>query len=136
MDRWTNVRKNSTGICVFVPVSHASQSPSHDINLATDLVLTPVILDRGILDGVRRVLFGSGFEFWLHRVLFLDALSFLSRGQLSQPLDRFILVDIDDIFVARSGLRLTQEDVAVLTSLFVCTRLLIRKTILFIYLFT
>jgi len=74
---------------------------------------TPVILDRGLVDGVRRLLFGAGFEFWLHRVLFLDTLSFLSHGRLGQPLDRYILVDVDDVFVGRSGVRLTEPDVLV-----------------------
>jgi len=104
----------------YVPVSHArlstslsgSQADSVAVEL-TDVLYAPVILDRGEHDGVRRVLFGAGFEFWLHRMLFLDALSFLSRGQLSQPLDRFILVDIDDVFMGRSGLRVTEDDVMV-----------------------
>ena len=66
--------------------------------------LATVIQDHGRLDGVQRVLFGSGLQFWLHRILFLDALSYLSHGQLSLSLDRWILVDIDDIFVGERGL--------------------------------
>lgn len=65
--------------------------------------LATVIQDHGRLDGVQRVLFGSGLQFWLHRILFLDALSYLSHGQLSLSLDRWILVDIDDIFVGERG---------------------------------
>jgi len=86
---------------------------------SNDAIYTPVVLDRGNFDGVRRVLFGAGFEFWLHRVLFLDAISFLSHGQLSQPLERFILVDVDDVFVGRSGVRVTADDVKVQCSCFV-----------------
>ena len=104
----------------YVPVSHARlshsasrDSASRDAELNNDVVYTPVILDRGQYDGVRRILFGAGFDFWLHNVLFLDAISFLSHGRLSQPLDRFILVDVDDIFVGRSGVRLTEADVMV-----------------------
>jgi len=108
----------SVCLCVCLPVSRArlglSASQSGTVAVeSSDVRATPVILDRGGHDGVRRILFGSGFEFWLHRILFLDALSFLSRGQLSQPLDRFILVDVDDIFVGRSGVRLTEADVTV-----------------------
>ena len=123
-------------MCVCLSVSQARliQSASHNVNIAapadsTDVILTPVVLDRGSLDGIRRILFGAGFEFWLHRVLFLDAMSFLSHGQLSQPLDRFILVDVDDIFVARSGVRLTQEDVTVPVCLPVCPVLIIIVTL-------
>lgn len=67
------------------------------------LPLATVVQDHGRLDGVQRVLFGSGLQFWLHRLLFLDALSYLSHGQLSLSLDRWILVDIDDIFVGERG---------------------------------
>jgi len=51
------------------------------------------------------VLFGGGLKFWLHRVLLLDSLSYLSRGRLSLPLKRHILIDIDDIFVGEKGTR-------------------------------
>lgn len=65
--------------------------------------LATVMQDHGRMDGVERVLFGSGLQFWLHRLLFLDALSYLSHGQLSLSLERWILVDIDDIFVGERG---------------------------------
>lgn len=59
------------------------------------------------------MIFGSGLKFWLHRLLFLDALSYLSHGQLSISLERYILVDVDDIFVGEKGTRLRREDVIV-----------------------
>ncbi|KAK3889373.1 hypothetical protein Pcinc_006625 [Petrolisthes cinctipes] len=73
-----------------------------------------VVLDQGQLDGIPRVLFGANLEFWLHRLLFLDALSYLSLGRIPLALDRYILVDIDDIFVARKGIRMTTDDVMAL----------------------
>ena len=57
--------------------------------------------------------FGAGLDFWLHKPLFLDALSFLSHGKFSIPLERYILIDIDDIFVGKSGIRLEPDDVEV-----------------------
>lgn len=69
--------------------------------------------DKGAIDGIQRVVFGGGLEFWLHRLLFLDAISYLSMGRLSVSLDRYMLVDIDDIFVARKGIRMTADDVTV-----------------------
>ena len=114
---WTVFVSNHS---TYVPVSHAKLSSSNGLSQAvsvsaelTEAVFSPVILDRGEHDGVRRLLFGAGFEFWLHRVLFLDALSFLSHGQLSLPLDRYIVVDIDDVFMGRTGLRVTEADVKV-----------------------
>lgn len=74
--------------------------------------------DHGLYDGIQRVLFGSGLKFWLHKLLFLDALSFLSHGQLSVSLHRHILVDVDDIFVGERGTRLVRDDVEV--SLLTC----------------
>lgn len=64
-------------------------------------------------DGIERVLFGGGLRFWLHKLLFLDSLSYLSRGQLSVSLQRLLLVDVDDIFVGERGTRLKKEDVEV-----------------------
>ncbi|CAG0918609.1 unnamed protein product [Notodromas monacha] len=69
------------------------------------------ISDRCQVDGIDRVLFGAPLNFWLHRLIFLDALSFLSRGRLSVPLMRYIQLDIDDIFVGKQGIRLTRDDV-------------------------
>lgn len=75
---------------------------------------TTVLTDLGHLDGIRRVYFGSGtMSFWLHKLLFIDALAFLSRGQFAQSLERRIVVDIDDIFVGKTGIRMTKEDVKV-----------------------
>lgn len=72
-----------------------------------------VLTDLGHLDGIRRVYFGGGLSFWLHKLLFIDALAFLSRGQIAHSLERRILVDIDDIFVGKTGTRMTKEDVQV-----------------------
>lgn len=69
--------------------------------------------DKGDFDGISRVLFGGNLDFWLHRLLFLDAMSYLSMGRISVSLDRYILVDIDDIFVAKKGIRMTADDVTV-----------------------
>lgn len=75
----------------------------------------PVIVhDLGMKDGVHRVYFGAGLTFWLHKLLFLDALGFVSRHILARSLDRWIQVDIDDIFVGKEGIRMKKEDVKAL----------------------
>lgn len=53
-------------------------------------------------------------RFWLHKLLLLDSLSYLSHGQLSLSLNRMILVDVDDIFVGEKGTRLRKDDVMAL----------------------
>lgn len=70
--------------------------------------------DHGRYDGIQRVLFGGGLRFWLHKLLLLDSLSYLSHGQLSLSLNRMILVDVDDIFVGEKGTRLRKDDVMAL----------------------
>lgn len=60
------------------------------------------------------MIFGAGLKFWLHKLLFLDSLSYLSHGQLSISLNRMLLIDIDDIFVGEKGTRLKREDVKAL----------------------
>ncbi|CAM6031495.1 unnamed protein product, partial [Sphagnum compactum] len=130
-DNWTVFIGNHS---TYVPLTFAKLNPStetekeaadlaRDLNvdksasrdeldgIQYDATFVPAIEDRGIFDGVRRILFGNGFKFWLHRVLFIDSLSYLSHGLLSQSLDRYVLVDIDDIFVGQPGTRVTASDV-------------------------
>ncbi|XP_065336089.1 bifunctional heparan sulfate N-deacetylase/N-sulfotransferase isoform X1 [Cloeon dipterum] len=79
-------------------------------------LLYTVVQDHGTYDGIQRVLFGSGLGFWLHRLLLLDALTHLSQGQISLGLNRYVLIDIDDIFVGEKGTRLKPPDVEALLS--------------------
>lgn len=109
-DHWSVFRANSS---TYEPIAWALREHDYETD-GERMPLATVIQDHGRLDGVQRVLFGSGLQFWLHRLLFLDALSYLSHGQLSLSLDRWILVDIDDIFVGEKGTRLHEEDVAAL----------------------
>ena len=62
-------------------------------------------------DGIQRVLFGNGISYWLHKLLLLDSISFLSHGKISLPLQRYVLIDIDDIFVGEKGTRMKRSDV-------------------------
>ncbi|XP_069487167.1 bifunctional heparan sulfate N-deacetylase/N-sulfotransferase 4 isoform X2 [Ambystoma mexicanum] len=70
-----------------------------------------VIQDSGLHDGIQRVLFGNNLNFWLHKLIFIDSISFLSGKKLALSLDRYILVDIDDIFVGKEGTRMNAKDV-------------------------
>ncbi|XP_077032904.1 bifunctional heparan sulfate N-deacetylase/N-sulfotransferase 4 isoform X2 [Agelaius phoeniceus] len=73
-----------------------------------------VIQDLGLHDGIQRVLFGNNLTFWLHKLIFIDAISFLSGKKLMLSLERYILVDIDDIFVGKEGTRMNIKDVKAL----------------------
>ena len=43
----------------------------------------------------------------------IDALRYLSKGQLQLSLDRYVQIDIDDIFVGKTGIRMVPADVQV-----------------------
>uniref|UniRef100_A0A8D1ZKF9 [heparan sulfate]-glucosamine N-sulfotransferase n=1 Tax=Sus scrofa TaxID=9823 RepID=A0A8D1ZKF9_PIG len=81
------------------------------LSLSSKPLYATVIQDLGLHDGIQRVLFGNNLNFWLHRLIFIDAISFLSGKRLMLSLDRYILVDIDDIFVGKEGTRMNVKDV-------------------------
>ena len=113
-DDWTVFRTNHT---TYQPIARAKTGSSQDI-VQLDRTIAPilhatVIHDQGMLDGIQRIFFGSDFKLWLHYLLFLDSIHYLSDGRLAQVLDRYILIDIDDIFVGIQGIRMKPEDVEV-----------------------
>ncbi|XP_037813495.1 LOW QUALITY PROTEIN: bifunctional heparan sulfate N-deacetylase/N-sulfotransferase, partial [Lucilia sericata] len=115
-DDWTVFQHNHS---TYEPVEWAqrnSQDYPSDAGGQVHLPLSTVLQDHGQYDGIKRIFFGSSLKFWLHRLLFLDALSYLSHGQLSLNLERMILVDIDDIFVGEKGTRLRPDDVRALVA--------------------
>ncbi|XP_044284819.1 bifunctional heparan sulfate N-deacetylase/N-sulfotransferase 4 [Varanus komodoensis] len=84
-----------------------------------------VIQDLGLHDGIQKVLFGNNLNFWLHKLIFIDAISFLTGKRLTLSLDRYILVDIDDIFVGKEGTRMNVNDVKALLE----TQILLRTKV-------
>ncbi|XP_035730077.1 bifunctional heparan sulfate N-deacetylase/N-sulfotransferase-like isoform X2 [Vespa mandarinia] len=120
MDKWNRelldkyCREYSVGIVGFAPPGEESlvgaQLKGFPLFIHTNLRLK----DHGRYDGIQRVLFGGGLRFWLHKLLLLDSLSYLSHGQLSLSLNRMILVDVDDIFVGEKSTRLKRDDVMAL----------------------
>ena len=113
---WTVFQSNhSTYEPVLLAKTRSSESIPHlgaDAGLHAALHAT-VVQDLGLHDGIQRVLFGNNLNFWLHKLVFIDAVAFLTGKRLSLPLDRYILVDIDDIFVGKEGTRMKVEDVKV-----------------------
>ena len=88
----------------YEPITFARAHPGNN-----KVVL--VLEDKGYLDGVRKVFFGNSLNYWLHILLFLDAVSYLSKGYFMFPLERYLLIDIDDIFVGKTGIRMKSNDV-------------------------
>uniref|UniRef100_A0A8C5LSL4 Bifunctional heparan sulfate N-deacetylase/N-sulfotransferase 1 n=1 Tax=Leptobrachium leishanense TaxID=445787 RepID=A0A8C5LSL4_9ANUR len=110
---WTVFQYNHT---TYQPVV-LSQLQDAGINkpfLSSSIPHATVIQDLGLHDGIQRVLFGNNLNFWLHKLIFIDAVSFLSGKKLSLSLERYILVDIDDIFVGKEGTRMMSNDVKAL----------------------
>ena len=73
-----------------------------------------VLVDRDVIPGAVTLLIGMDIRFWLTKLLLMDMI----RSYSSTPLLRFgnkrwVMVDIDDIFVAPLGLRMTTDDVEV-----------------------
>ncbi|TSO98569.1 Bifunctional heparan sulfate N-deacetylase/N-sulfotransferase 4 [Bagarius yarrelli] len=112
-DYWTVFQSNHS---TYEPVLLARSRLSADdanIRMVTGLQAT-VVQDLGLYDGVQRVLFGQGLDYWLHRLILVDAIAYLTGKKLSRSLDRYILVDIDDIFVGKKGTRMKVDDVKAL----------------------
>ncbi|RXM98429.1 Bifunctional heparan sulfate N-deacetylase/N-sulfotransferase 1 [Acipenser ruthenus] len=112
-DDWTVFQSNHS---TYEPVLLAKTKSAESIpQLGVSAALhTSVVQDLGLHDGIQRVLFGNNLNFWLHKLVFVDAVSFLTGKRLSLSLDRYILVDIDDIFVGKEGTRMKVEDVKAL----------------------
>lgn len=109
---WTVIQSNHS---TYEPVLLARSRLSADDasgRMVTGLQAT-VVQDLGLYDGVQRVLFGQGLGYWLHRLILVDAITYLSGKKLSRSLERYILVDIDDIFVGKKGTRMKVDDVKV-----------------------
>ncbi len=114
-DNWTTFLSNHS---TYEPVLLASPRPAEPNQLPTHshqqrALLATVMQDLGLHDGIQRVFFGGSLSFWLHKLLFVDAVGYLTGRRLSLSLDRFLLVDVDDIFVGKEGTRMKVADVEV-----------------------
>ncbi|XP_062859780.1 bifunctional heparan sulfate N-deacetylase/N-sulfotransferase 2 [Trichomycterus rosablanca] len=112
-DNWTTFLSNhSTYEPVLLASPRSAELPTN--SLLHRVLLATVMQDLGLHDGIQRVLFGAGLSFWLHKLLFVDAVGYLTGRRLSLSLDRFLLVDVDDIFVGKEGTRMKVADVEAL----------------------
>ncbi|XP_076074435.1 bifunctional heparan sulfate N-deacetylase/N-sulfotransferase-like [Mytilus galloprovincialis] len=110
-DDWVVFEYNHS---TYEPLSYAKLAPPPYLNsryIPDNSTVVCALLDRGTLDGIQRIFFGNDLSFWVHQMIFIDGISYLSHGKLSFDLERYILVDVDDIFVGITGTRMTAEDV-------------------------
>lgn len=89
----------------------------------TDASVSLAILDTGQLDGIVKVLFGHKHSLWIHKILFLDALSFLTKGAMKMDKTKLIQIDIDDMFLGSNGTKMKPADVKVCTLQLCCRSL-------------
>lgn len=92
-----------------IEVADADETSKYEMDFSERIVLS--MFDRGHFDGIKRVLFGGASHHWLNRVLLLDSIEHLSGGRILDSLERYIQIDIDDIFVGESGKRMKSSDV-------------------------
>ena len=73
-----------------------------------------ILLDKGSHDGINKILFGSTLATsFLHQLIFLDVLSHISNGSIGYGQNRYIQIDVDDVFVGSTGKKLLPDDVKV-----------------------
>ena len=106
---WTFLNVDNGNFDPIASVEYLNQDTQQSVSY-------PVVLaDYGNNDGVRRVFFGCPPNSWIVKLLFLDAIRrFSAQPVLRFGRRRYILVDIDDIFVAPPGTRMKVDDVKAL----------------------
>ncbi|XP_018649753.1 putative heparan sulfate n-deacetylase/n-sulfotransferase [Schistosoma mansoni] len=71
-----------------------------------------VLEDVGLFDGIQRVLFAfRPGGIWLSSILLLDTIVYLSKASNELDLLRWVLVDIDDVFVPDRDAHLSIDDI-------------------------
>lgn len=71
--------------------------------------LSLVVRERGITE----VVIGTPVDFWMTKLLLLEVIRWYSPLPRRFGRERWVMVDIDDIFVAHEGLKMTRDDVQV-----------------------
>uniref|UniRef100_A0A0N4ZH98 [heparan sulfate]-glucosamine N-sulfotransferase n=1 Tax=Parastrongyloides trichosuri TaxID=131310 RepID=A0A0N4ZH98_PARTI len=82
------------------------------ISINSTLSLSAVIKDNGFYDGVEKIFFGGSMDYWIIQLLFHDSiLYFEPRLKIKFNHDRYLQIDIDDIFVGQQDTRIVAKDV-------------------------
>ena len=80
-----------------------------------DIKTVPIAIKEQSSDGILKYLIGGPVNFWLLKLLLLDVVRSGMGGREGMRFgrERWVMVDIDDIFVAPEGLKMTGADVRV-----------------------
>ncbi|XP_010786253.1 bifunctional heparan sulfate N-deacetylase/N-sulfotransferase 2-like [Notothenia coriiceps] len=114
-DDWTIFQSNhSTYEPVLLASTMSSEALAHFGPGPLRALHATVVQDLGLHDGIQRVLFGNNLNYWLHKLVFVDSIAYLTGKRLCLSLDRHMLVDVDDIFVGKEGTRMKVSDVEAL----------------------
>lgn len=113
-DDWTIFQSNhSTYEPVLLASTKSSEALSQFGPSPLQTLHATVVQDLGLHDGIQKVIFGNNLNYWLHKLVFVDAIGYLTGRRLCLSLDRYMLVDVDDIFVGKEGTRMKVSDVEV-----------------------
>uniref|UniRef100_A0A673KMM9 [heparan sulfate]-glucosamine N-sulfotransferase n=1 Tax=Sinocyclocheilus rhinocerous TaxID=307959 RepID=A0A673KMM9_9TELE len=97
---WTVFQFNhSTYEPVLLAKTQPSESGAVQVIPGPQGLHATVVQDLGLYDGVQRVLFGHGLSYWLHRLILVDAIAYLTGKKLSRSLERYILILMLDVFI-------------------------------------
>ena len=72
-----------------------------------------IVHDVGEIDSIHKVYFGIPPSYWLSNLIFLDTLRYYGNntGMSAYSLERYLFVDIDDVFLAKTELKMLERDV-------------------------
>ena len=99
---------------VFHPNHESYQTISYGVSQTSpNTKLITSVLDPGEVDGVQRIFFGHRHYIWLHKILYLDALAYITRGAMKMEKSKYLQIDIDDMFIGANGTKMRPPDVDV-----------------------
>lgn len=98
---------------VFHPRHTSYKTISYGAKTGSEAKLITAVLDPGEVDGVQRVFFGHSHHIWPHKILYLDALAYVTRQSMKMEKTKYLQIDIDDMFIGVNGTKMTTLDVEV-----------------------
>ena len=110
-------RTDDTSLVKPSVLAHLKYAVSYSNSTYVSHRTSPLVLvDCDVIPGVVTLLIGMDIRFWLTKLLLMDMIrSYSTAPLLRVDNKRWVMVDIDDIFVAPQGLRMTPSDVEVCT---------------------
>ena len=101
----------------YETVAYFVRSESSAGDVRDEETKVAMLLDDGKVAGIKRIFTTLSSSFVLNGLLFLDALKYLAVLPPRYTLQRYVQIDIDDIFIGKTGLRLKKPDVKVTSSM-------------------